>query len=87
MPHLLKEKMVGKMIEHHRTGRIYCVGLGEKLHPFLDGVMMLAVQLQDSQAYQSTNALWAQLQGSLECKFGLFQVPKFHEAYSHSQPY
>ncbi len=74
------------MIQHHGVGGIDGVSLGEELHPFLDGVvLLLAVELEDRHANQSPHAVGTQLQGPLEGQLGLLKVPKLDEANPHSE--
>ena len=37
---LLEEEVVGQVVENHGAGGVNGVGLGEQLHPLLDGVML-----------------------------------------------
>ena len=45
--HLLEEEMVCQVIENHGVSGINGVGLGEKLHPLFNGIVVLAVELKD----------------------------------------
>lgn len=64
--YLLEEEVVSQMVEHHGIGGVNSVGLGEKLHPFLYGVVVLAVELEDGQANEGSHTLLIQVQCPLE---------------------
>lgn len=55
--YLFEEKVVSKVIEHHRVAWINGVCPGEQLHSILDGICLFVVELQDSQTHQSSHTL------------------------------
>ena len=83
--YLLEEEVVGQVVEDHGVGGVNGVGFGEQLHPLLDGLMLLGVELQDGQPHQRPHTLGAQLQGTLESQLRLLYVPQLHKAQTHAQ--
>ena len=66
--YLFVEEVVCEVVEHHGVGGVYGVGLGEKLHAVLDGILRLVIQLQNCQTDQRTNTVLVQIKRTLKCK-------------------
>ena len=65
--------MVGQVVQHHGVAGVNGVGPREELHTIFDGVWLLAVELQNSQAHEGSDALRVELQGSTKGQTGLLQ--------------